>query len=155
MTIFISCISRYIPYLYTYKVWRFLKDTFDFRPIRPPVPSNSALRASLCRCWVAGPRRDIVVAQSLKCTVQSAQLKPPPKLKFYAPTLPTLSPIYVWIHIKTKRKFTRTITAECTENPKEKMFVFFQLFAKKGHPPTSEIKRWTFRPKNKKVAYLL
>ena len=45
------------------------------------------------------------------------------------------------VHIKTKIKFTRTITAECTENQKEKMFVFFQLFAKKGHPPTGEIKR--------------
>ena len=45
------------------------------------------------------------------------------------------------IYIKTKRKFTRTITAECTENQKEKKIVFFQLFAKKGHPPTGEIKR--------------
>ena len=33
LTIFISCISRYIPYLYTHKVWRKLKDTFDYRPI--------------------------------------------------------------------------------------------------------------------------
>ena len=54
----------------------------------PPVPSNSALRASLCRCWVAGPRRDIVVAQSLKCTVQSAQLKPPNKTRILCPHPP-------------------------------------------------------------------
>ena len=29
-------------------------------PSVQPVPSNSALRASLCRCWVAGPRRNNV-----------------------------------------------------------------------------------------------
>ena len=44
---------------------------------------------------------------------------------------------------KNKKK-TRTITAECTENQKEKKFVFFQLFAKKGHPPTGEKKSDTF-----------
>ena len=35
VTIFITCISRYIPYLYTHKVWGKLKDTFDYCPIRP------------------------------------------------------------------------------------------------------------------------
>ena len=41
VTIFISCISRYIPYLYTYKVWRILKDTFDVPSIHPSVhPSH-------------------------------------------------------------------------------------------------------------------
>ena len=45
---FITCISRYIPYLYTNKVRRFVKDTFDIPsdPSVQPVPSNSALRAS-------------------------------------------------------------------------------------------------------------
>ena len=64
----------------------------------PPLPSNSALRASLCRCWVAGPRRDIVVAQSLKCTVQSAQLKPPTKTQILCPH--PLENMSIWWLIK-------------------------------------------------------
>ena len=35
---FIIYISRYIPYLYTHKVWRTLKDTFDI-PSHPSIPS--------------------------------------------------------------------------------------------------------------------
>ena len=37
---------------------------------------------------ITGPRRDIVVAQSLKCTVQSAQLKPPTKTQILCPHPP-------------------------------------------------------------------
>ena len=36
------------------------------------------------------------------------------------------------------RQTNSKITAECTENQKEKKFVFFQLFAKKGHPPAGD-----------------
>ena len=40
VNIFILHISRYIHNLYTYKVWRKLKDTFDYRPI-PSVEAFS------------------------------------------------------------------------------------------------------------------
>ena len=49
----------YIPTKYK-EIWRTL---LIFHPSHPshPIPSvNSALRASLCKCWAAGPRRDIV-----------------------------------------------------------------------------------------------
>ena len=48
VTILISYTSRHIHRLYTHKVWRNLKDTFDIpshpstRPPVQPVPSNSA-----------------------------------------------------------------------------------------------------------------
>ena len=45
VTTFFSYISRYIPYLYTHKIWRKLKDTFVHRPTRP-VPSNQMLALS-------------------------------------------------------------------------------------------------------------
>ena len=61
VTIFITCINSYIPYLYTYKVWRKFKDTFDTLS-HPPIPWNSAYGLVLrlerwtpeghCRCMV-------------------------------------------------------------------------------------------------------
>ena len=54
VTILISYISRYIHNLYTHKVWRNLKDTFDIpsnpsNPFHPSHPSHQTRRFALCR----------------------------------------------------------------------------------------------------------
>ena len=69
VTVLITYLCRYIHNLYAHKVWRKLKDTFDYLPTRsyPSHPIKLALRArpafSLNRkAFGAGPRRDIVGA---------------------------------------------------------------------------------------------
>ena len=62
---------------------------FPVQPVQPvpPVRPSHQTRpsASFCENVYTGPRRDIVVDQSLKCTVQSAQVKPHTKTQMLCP----------------------------------------------------------------------
>ena len=92
VTIFILFTSIYTHVLNAHKVWRILKDNFVNRPPYPSNPSHPSHQtwpsASFCENVCTGPRRDIVVASSLKCTSQSAQLKPPTKTQILCPHPP-------------------------------------------------------------------
>ena len=87
----------------------------------PSVPSNSAFGLVFVRV-ITGPRRDIVVAQSLKCTVQSAQFKPP-TIGFFFSSLPFYSLFYYQNFLALK------ILAEFYMLPKiEKNTRFYDFF---------------------------
>ena len=91
------------PQNFRFLGFEFYSTYFDSRPqldIKFNPIKLARFARSLRRCWVAGPRRDIVVAWSLICTVRSAQLKPHTKTQILCPHLPKK-----WAYPPTKLKF--------------------------------------------------
>ena len=63
VTVLISYLCRFINNLYTHKVWRKLKDTFDYSPMRSDPIRYHQTRASRLSCKSCiGPRRVTVGA---------------------------------------------------------------------------------------------